>query len=68
MLFISAGFDAHRDDPLGRLKLTEDTYETVLRRLLLIQPKIALVLEGGYHLDAIGRCAVRTVETLLGDG
>jgi acetoin utilization deacetylase AcuC-like enzyme len=67
VILISSGFDAHKDDPLGGLKLDEATYDTVLRQLTAIQPRIAIVLEGGYNLDAIARSSVRVVKTLLGD-
>jgi acetoin utilization deacetylase AcuC-like enzyme len=65
VILISSGFDAHRDDPLGGLALDEDTYAAVTRDLQGIQPKMAVILEGGYDLDAIARSAVRVVETLL---
>jgi acetoin utilization deacetylase AcuC-like enzyme len=67
VILVSAGFDAHRDDPIGGLKLDEATYDTVLRKLIAIQPRIALVLEGGYDLGALARSSVRVVRTLLGD-
>jgi acetoin utilization deacetylase AcuC-like enzyme len=67
VILVSSGFDAHKDDTLGGLKLDEQTYDTVLRFLMSVQTKIAVVLEGGYHLDAIARSSVRVVKTLLGD-
>jgi acetoin utilization deacetylase AcuC-like enzyme len=66
VILISAGFDAHKDDPLGGLALDEETYVAVTRDLLGIQPRMAVILEGGYDLDAIARSSVRVVETLLG--
>jgi acetoin utilization deacetylase AcuC-like enzyme len=65
VILISAGFDAHRDDPLGGLMLDDETYAILTGDLLRIQPKTAAILEGGYDLDAIARSAVRVVETLL---
>jgi acetoin utilization deacetylase AcuC-like enzyme len=67
VILVSAGFDAHAEDPIGGLKLDECTYDTVLRQLLAVQPRLALVLEGGYHLGAIARSSVRVMRTLLGD-
>ena len=67
VILVSAGFDAHRDDPLGGLKLTEETYDTTLRHLLSVQPRLMMVLEGGYDLGAIARSTVRCAKTLLGD-
>jgi acetoin utilization deacetylase AcuC-like enzyme len=65
VILVSAGFDAHKDDPLGGLKLDEETYVTTLRHLRSVQPRLTLTLEGGYNLDAIARSTVRCVETLL---
>ncbi len=67
VILVSAGFDAHKDDPLGGLALDDDSYSLVLADLLQIQAKTALVLEGGYDLDAIARSAVGVVKTLLGE-
>jgi acetoin utilization deacetylase AcuC-like enzyme len=66
VVLVSAGFDAHRDDPLGGLALTDETYAEVTRRLLELQPRLAVVLEGGYDLGALARSSVRVMETLLG--
>ncbi len=66
VILVSAGFDAHVDDPLGGLKLDEDTYETLTRDMLELCPRVAVVLEGGYDLDALASSSVRVVQTLLG--
>ena len=60
MLFISAGFDAHRDDDLGQLGLVEADYEWITLKLKdvaerLSQGRIVSVLEGGYNLNALAR-------------
>lgn len=60
MIFISAGFDAHRDDDLGRLGLLEDDYAWITRRLRDVARRhaggrIVSCLEGGYNLQALGR-------------
>ena len=52
LLMISAGFDAHRDDPLAGMKLTEDSYAQ-FTRLLKTGTPIVSVLEGGYNLKAL---------------
>jgi len=67
VILVSAGFDAHVDDPLGGLKLTDDTYETLTRDMLALCPRVAVVLEGGYDLDALASSSVRVVQTLLGE-
>jgi acetoin utilization deacetylase AcuC-like enzyme len=61
MLFISAGFDAHRDDPLAGILLTEETYTEMTKMVREIadkhcRGKIVSVLEGGYDLNALPRC------------
>jgi acetoin utilization deacetylase AcuC-like enzyme len=64
MLLLSAGFDAHQDDPLAQMKLTEDGFEMITRRLLDVanqhcDGKVVSLLEGGYNLAALGRSVVR---------
>jgi acetoin utilization deacetylase AcuC-like enzyme len=67
VILVSAGFDAHRDDPIGGLEILEETYDAVTRHLLSVQPKVAMVLEGGYDEGALARSSVRVLKTLLGD-
>jgi acetoin utilization deacetylase AcuC-like enzyme len=60
MLFISAGFDAHRDDDLGQLGLVEADYEWITLKLKAVaerhaRGRIVSVLEGGYNLHALSR-------------
>ncbi len=64
LLFISAGFDAHRDDPLAQINLSEDCYTEMTRKLTtatdeLCGGRVVSALEGGYNLRALGRCAVK---------
>jgi acetoin utilization deacetylase AcuC-like enzyme len=70
LLFVSAGFDAHRDDPLAGLRLVEADYAWVTRELLAVarahaQGRIVSALEGGYALGALGRSAAEHVRELL---
>jgi len=57
MLFISAGFDAHKDDPLAQIMLVEDDYEYMTAALKTFCDKkdigIISTLEGGYNLKAL---------------
>jgi acetoin utilization deacetylase AcuC-like enzyme len=53
LLMISAGFDAHRDDPLAQMNLTEDDFAWVTKELCIIQTRVVSVLEGGYNLSAL---------------
>ena len=60
-ILISAGFDAHRDDPLAGILLTEETYAKItasVKRLAeeFSNGRIVSVLEGGYDLKALPRC------------
>jgi acetoin utilization deacetylase AcuC-like enzyme len=71
MLFVSAGFDAHRDDDMASLALVEDDYAWVTRRIMEVAythaaGRVVSVLEGGYELDALGRSAVSHVRVLAG--
>ena len=71
MIFISAGFDAHREDLLGGLALVEDDYAWMTRELMKVaerfsQKRIVSMLEGGYNLAALGRSAVAHVRALSG--
>jgi acetoin utilization deacetylase AcuC-like enzyme len=70
MLFVSAGFDAHRDDPLAGLKLVDADYGWVTRELCAVAAKhaggrIVSSLEGGYELSALGRSAAEHVRELI---
>ncbi|WP_415922294.1 histone deacetylase family protein [Tateyamaria sp. SN6-1] len=70
LILISAGFDAHQDDPLAQLNWTADTY-TQLTDLLtktardLCKGRVVSVLEGGYDLDALAACARAHVQSLM---
>jgi len=70
LILISAGFDAHADDPLGALRLRDEDYSWITS--LIVQAadasaegRVVSLLEGGYDLDALGRCAERHVAGLL---
>jgi acetoin utilization deacetylase AcuC-like enzyme len=64
LLFISAGFDAHRDDPLGDMDLTEESFAKMTDLVKGIAP-IVSVLEGGYNLRALAGCVAAHVRRLL---
>ena len=71
MVFVSAGFDAHRDDPLAYLKLEDEDYRWVTEKLLEVadrhaEGRVVSTLEGGYNVEALGRCVVQHVGALLG--
>jgi acetoin utilization deacetylase AcuC-like enzyme len=53
LVLVSAGFDAHEDDPLGEMKLTADGFRELARMCAALGPKTAAVLEGGYNLATL---------------
>ena len=70
LVIISAGFDAHADDPLAYLELVEDDYTWITRRIRELadrhaEGRIVSALEGGYNLGALGRSAVAHVQALM---
>lgn len=69
-LLISAGFDAHKDDPLASINLTEDDFEWLTRELMAIadvysKGRIVSALEGGYNLKALAASVAAHVRTLM---
>lgn len=69
VLFISAGFDAHRDDPLAQIELSESGFHAITRRLVDFADghcggRVISALEGGYSLRALGRSVVRHLVAL----
>jgi acetoin utilization deacetylase AcuC-like enzyme len=52
-LIVSAGFDAHVDDPLAEMAVTEAGFEELARRCAALAPRVSAVLEGGYNLDTL---------------
>jgi acetoin utilization deacetylase AcuC-like enzyme len=69
MIFISAGFDAHREDDLGQLGLVEADYTWMTQQIRAVakrhaKGRIVSSLEGGYNLDALGRSVEAHVRAL----
>jgi acetoin utilization deacetylase AcuC-like enzyme len=67
-LIISAGFDAHRNDPLAGLGLTAADYADLAARVQSLVParRVLVVLEGGYDLQSITRSVGATLSSLTG--
>jgi acetoin utilization deacetylase AcuC-like enzyme len=67
-LIISAGFDAHRRDPLTQLGLTSGDYAALTSRLAALVPagRVLAVLEGGYDLQALRDSSAAAMAALLG--
>lgn len=68
-IFISAGFDAHREDDMGQMGLVEADYAWITRQLMTVanecsHGRIVSCLEGGYHLSALARSVVAHLKEL----
>ena len=55
LLLVSAGFDAHGEDPLAEMRVTETGFGELARRCAALAPRVAAVLEGGYNLRTLPR-------------
>ncbi len=71
MLFVSAGFDAHREDDMGQLGLVEQDYAWLSERIQAVadrhaQGRVVSCLEGGYALDALARSVEAHLRALAG--
>lgn len=69
ILFVSAGFDAHREDPLANLALETDDYSWITRYIVALSEKfckgrIVSCLEGGYHLQYLSESVLAHIKTL----
>ncbi len=71
LIYISAGFDGHREDDMGNLGLVEADYEWVTRQLMNVanrhsQGRVISCLEGGYVLSPLARSVAAHVKVLIG--
>jgi acetoin utilization deacetylase AcuC-like enzyme len=71
LIVISAGFDAHRFDPIGGLHLEVADFTWITNKLMEIAQRrannrVVSILEGGYDLVALARCVSAHVQTLMG--
>jgi acetoin utilization deacetylase AcuC-like enzyme len=69
-ILVSAGFDAHEDDPLAGLRFHEDDYAWATTEILRVaksscRGRVVSTLEGGYDLDALARSAAAHVHALM---
>src|SRR5207237_6181584 len=72
LILVSAGFDAHWTDPLGMMAVSTTGFVEMVRKLAgwadeICAGKLALVLEGGYNLEALAANVLAVVQTLGGD-
>lgn len=73
IIFISAGFDAHREDDMANLRFDDEDYAWITQQIRLwaekhAQGRIVSVLEGGYSLKALGRCVAQHIGILMNAG
>jgi acetoin utilization deacetylase AcuC-like enzyme len=71
LVLVSAGYDAHRDDPLGGMELSAAGYAAMTREILGVaestcQGRAVFALEGGYHLSALSESVASTLAVLSG--
>jgi acetoin utilization deacetylase AcuC-like enzyme len=69
LVFVSAGFDAHREDPLAYLNFEDADYRWVTEKLVEVAERhaagrVVSTLEGGYDTRALARCVVEHLEAL----
>ena len=62
LLIVSAGFDAHLEDPLADMAVTDDGFRELARRCAALAPRVAAVLEGGYNLRTLPRLVGAALE------
>ena len=70
LILLSAGFDAHIDDPLAELKWEVDDFAWITREVCNLardccSSRVVSVLEGGYNLDALAACTKAHIENLI---
>jgi acetoin utilization deacetylase AcuC-like enzyme len=68
LVLVSAGYDAHRDDPVGGCALETSSFAELTRQVLTLGRPVACVLEGGYDLDGLAASVAETMGVLAGGG
>ena len=71
LILVSAGFDAHVDDDMSNVSLTDADFRWVTEQIVAIAAssasgRVISVLEGGYELNSLARCAEQHVRILMG--
>lgn len=71
MVFVSAGFDAHRDDDMSQVNLTDADFTWVTEQIVEVAAKsasgrVVSALEGGYELRSLARCVESHIRVLIG--
>ena len=66
LIIISAGFDAMKGDPLGKISLSPWVFHWMTKSLLEVNPRIMVTLEGGYNLKMLTKGTNSCISALLG--
>jgi acetoin utilization deacetylase AcuC-like enzyme len=67
LLLVSAGFDAHEEDPLAMMQLSADGFRSLAERCAAMAPRTAAVLEGGYNLQTLPDLVASALEGFAAD-
>jgi acetoin utilization deacetylase AcuC-like enzyme len=62
LVIVSAGFDAHVDDPIAHMRVTEDGFRELSRKCAALAPRVAAVLEGGYEIETLPTLVAAALE------
>jgi acetoin utilization deacetylase AcuC-like enzyme len=62
LLLVSAGFDAHEEDPLAEMRVTDDGFRELSKRCAAVAPRIGAVLEGGYNVVTLPRLVAAALD------
>ena len=62
LLLVSAGFDAHEEDPYRQMRVTADGFRELSKRCATLAPRVAAVLEGGYNVATLPRLVAAALE------
>ena len=62
LVLVSAGFDAHEEDPLAEMRVTVNGFRELARRCAALGPRVAAILEGGYNLSTLPRLVEAALE------
>ena len=68
LVLVSAGYDAHRDDPVGGCSLETSSFAELTRQVTALGKPVGCVLEGGYDLGGLAGSVAATMEVLAGGG
>ena len=55
LVLVSAGFDAHVEDPMAEMRISDDGFRELARRCAALGPRVAATLEGGYDIETLPR-------------